>query len=223
MIDRGERDNALVVGVIAREPPDRHVEVEEERALGVVPNEALRPEERGDARAARDRRDIVQAGAGIDDHVAGGQLHLVAAVGVLDHELAAVVILGRGDEQRRRHVGADLQRCVEIAADRVVDVRAEGHAGVVAVEQRWKYLLGQHRREEQRVAAECLHHDVAELAGFRRGLGQLQVVLHLHRLVPGGDTAVDPTGLLHHLAAARDLFRREHLGHMDHHGRPPRL
>ena len=40
--------------------------------------------------------DVVQAGAGIDDHVAGRQLHRMRAVGVLDDQLAAVVVLRRG-------------------------------------------------------------------------------------------------------------------------------
>jgi hypothetical protein len=41
--------------MVGGEPPDRHVEVEQERAPRIIANETLRPEERSDARAARDR------------------------------------------------------------------------------------------------------------------------------------------------------------------------
>ena len=46
------------------------------------------------ARAARDRRHVMQAGGGIENHMAGGKLHLVHAVGVLDDQLAAVIFVG---------------------------------------------------------------------------------------------------------------------------------
>jgi hypothetical protein len=51
----------------------------------------------------------------------------------------------------------------------------EGHAGVVAVEQRWNHLPRQHGGDEQLAAAERLHHHVAELARLGRGLRQLQI------------------------------------------------
>jgi hypothetical protein len=208
-----------MLGVIGGEPPDRHVEVEQQRAPGVVADQALRPEERSNPRPARDRRDIVQAGAGIDDHVAGRELHRMLAVGVLDGELAAVVVLRRGDEERGRDVSADLQRGVEIAADGVVDMRAEGHTGVIAVEQRREDLLRQHSGYEQGIAAKRLDHHVPELARFGRGLRKLEIVFHLRRLMSGGDAAVDPGRLLHHRAAACDLLGGEHVGNVHHHGR----
>ena len=66
----------------------------------------------------------------------GRQLHAVDAVGVLDHQLAAVVVLGVGEEQRRRQVGADAVRRARHLADGVVDVAAERLAARVAVEER---------------------------------------------------------------------------------------
>ena len=47
---------------------------------------------------------------------------------------------------------------------------------------------------------------------LRRIFRQLQVELHLAGLMAGRDVAVDPVGLRHHLAAARDLLGRQHVG-----------
>ena len=67
------------------------------------------------------------------------------------------------------------------------------------------------------VARQRLHHHVAELARLRRALRKLQVVLHLGRLMAGGDAAVDPRRFLHDVTATRDLLRRQHLWYMNHH------
>ena len=56
--------------------------------------------------AAGHRLDPVHAGARVEHHVAGRQLDALRAVGVLDHQLAAVVFVGLGEEQRAADVGA---------------------------------------------------------------------------------------------------------------------
>ena len=51
-------------------------------------------------------------------------------------------------------------------------MRAKGHARVVAIEQRRKYLFRQHSRHEQIVARQRLDHHCTEFACFRGVLGQ---------------------------------------------------
>ena len=116
------------------------------------------------------------------------------AVGVLDHQLAAVVLVRVGEEQRRRQVGADAVRRAGDLADGVVDVVAERLAALVAIEQRREDAQRQRRGDEQRVALQRAEDQVAELARDRVALGQLQVVLGPRRLMAGGDLAVDPAG-----------------------------
>ena len=83
-----------------------------ECALPVVADHRLDPEERRDARPAGDRLDTVQRGRGIENHVAGRQLDRMRAVGVLDDQFAAVIIVGIRQEQGRRKVGADTARAI---------------------------------------------------------------------------------------------------------------
>ena len=59
------------------------------------------------ARPARHRRYVMQAGRGIENHVAGGKLHVVHAVGVLDDQFAAVIFIGLGEKQSGGEISAD--------------------------------------------------------------------------------------------------------------------
>ena len=61
----------------------------------------------------------------IEDHVAGRQLDRMGAVSVLDDQLAAVIVLGIGQEEGRRQVGADPAGAAGQEADRIVDMIAE--------------------------------------------------------------------------------------------------
>ena len=58
-----------------------------------------------------------------------GSLTVCVAVDVLDHKFAAVVGVGRGEEQRGRDIGAHLHAGAGQQPDRAVDVRAELHFG----------------------------------------------------------------------------------------------
>jgi hypothetical protein len=78
---------------------DRSIEIEQQLALAVFAHHALDPEEGREANAAGDRLDAMQAGAGVENEVAGGQLHPMRTVGVGDHELASVIFVGRAEEQ----------------------------------------------------------------------------------------------------------------------------
>ena len=87
---------------------------------------AAHPARGGEALAAGHRRHPMQGRRGIADHAAGGQLEGLLAGGVLDDQLAAVVGLRIGEEQRERHVRSH-------ALDQgVVDVRTVGMTGPVA-------------------------------------------------------------------------------------------
>jgi hypothetical protein len=53
VMSAGRRHQRRLVGVVARELQDRHVEIEQKRAPGVVADQTLGPEEAGDARERR--------------------------------------------------------------------------------------------------------------------------------------------------------------------------
>jgi len=73
-----------------------------------VAHEALHPEEAREPHAARDGRHLVQAGGGVEHHVAGCELHGLHAVRVFHLQFAAVVAVGVRQEERGRQVGAQL-------------------------------------------------------------------------------------------------------------------
>ena len=164
----------------------------QQRALAVVADQALDPEEAGRANPARDRRHLVKAGGRVDDHVAGAELDAVLAVGVLDLQLAAVILVGVGEEERGRHVGPELAAIARVKTNAAVDMGAELHAFAVAVEHRRIEDVGQHGADEDRVALERRYDDA--LAG-RSHLGllvDLLVELDRRTLVARGDPAIDP-------------------------------
>src|SRR5262245_12041895 len=112
------------------------IEIEEQRPLPVVPNHALDPEERRDARTARDLGDAVQARRRIQDEVSRRELDRVHAVGVLDEQLAAVVVVRLGEEQRGGQIRPQAMRRAADLTNGVVDVMAERASALVAVEER---------------------------------------------------------------------------------------
>src|SRR5450755_403738 len=117
-----------LVGTGLAEPLDRRVHVEQQGPLCIVADEALHPEHASQPYAARDRRDLMQAGGGIDDHVAGGKLDAVRAEVTDDPQLAAIVVGGVAEEERGRDVGAQLAARGRIDSHRAVDMRAIAHA-----------------------------------------------------------------------------------------------
>ncbi|MNR34858.1 hypothetical protein D3C85_1526630 [compost metagenome] len=83
-----------------------HVHVEQHLPLFGAAHHAFDPEEAGETRASRDRRDLVHGAAGVEDQVAGRQLDAALAQRLLDQQLAAVIFLGRAQEQRAGNVAA---------------------------------------------------------------------------------------------------------------------
>jgi len=209
-----------MAGRVARQPHDRHVEIEQERPLRVVAHEALHPEEGGDARAARHRRDLVHARRRIQHHVAGRELHPLSAVRVVHGELAAVVRFRLGEKQRRGEIGADLHARSRQQAHAAVDVRAERLCVFVAIEHRRVDPRGERRRQEQRIALERRKDDVAELARDGRALDDLTVALHLRALVSRRRAAVHP-GVAGRVEACTSVAHArgiEDAGHAQQHG-----
>src|SRR5689334_12038485 len=58
----GELDGAWMVGHVAVQPLNCHIEIEEQGPLCIVADHALNPEKRCGASAARDRPHVMQAG-----------------------------------------------------------------------------------------------------------------------------------------------------------------
>ncbi len=151
-----------------------------------------------------------------------GKLHAVRAVGVLDHEFAAVVVVRLGEKQRRRDIGAQAHAAgTRNDADRTVDVIVEFHAGIVAIEHRRQHAKRQSRRTEQRAARQSAQDDVAGLDRGRRTFRNLQVEFRLRGLIAGGALAIDPMRRLENRTTLRDFVRRQQLRDMDHHDAIP--
>jgi len=227
VVDCGELDGGLgcggAFGEFAIEFLDAEVEVEEDGAAGVVADHALDPEERAEAGAAGDGPDVVEAGGGVEDHVAGGELDALDAVGVLHAELAAVVLLRCGEKQRGGDVGADAVRGAGDLADGVIDMGAEGLAAGVAVEQGREYFEREGCGDEEGVVAEGFEDHLAHLTGGGVILGDLHVVLCPCGLMAGGDAAIDPFGFVEDFADAGDLVGGEDVGDGEEHGREKKV
>ena len=129
------------------------------------------------------------------------------SVGVLDLQLAAVVFVRVGEEERRRHVRPELAAIVRVKTDAAIDMRAELHAFAVAVEHRRIDHVGQDGADEDRVALERRHDDA--LAGERYSglLVDLLVELDRRALVARRDATVDPrlVGAIESLTHAHQL------------------
>jgi len=218
VVDAGELDDGRVIGLFGGEALDGDVHLEEHRAVAVIADHGLQPEERAETRAAGDGRDAVQAGRRIEDHVTGGEFDGFGAVGVLDDEFAAVVFVGIGEEERAGKIRAKAMAGAGDDADGTVDVRAEGLAAGVAVEHRREDVQRQGGGHEQRVAAERAKDRGADL--FRDGVFdvELLVVFDACALVAGGGLAVDPLGGLEQGAGFGDLGGREDVGDGEEHG-----
>ncbi|MNN64168.1 hypothetical protein D3C81_1795950 [compost metagenome] len=93
----------------------------------------------------RDGIDLVQTGAGVQNHVTRRQLHPLGAESVLDFQFAAVVVLGLAEEQRGREVGAHPLHTALGLTHGVIDVEVETAAGCVTVQQRRKDFVWQRR------------------------------------------------------------------------------
>src|SRR6185312_716809 len=107
-----------------------------QRAMRILTNHALDPEERADTVATCDRLNSKQTRGRIENHVPRGQLHALLSVVVFNDEFPAVVVLGRREEDRRAEISADSLSCRRKLTNRGVHVRAEGLATGVAVEHR---------------------------------------------------------------------------------------
>src|SRR5690606_12616450 len=110
VVDARQAQQRAALRTFAGELLDAGVELQQQLPLRLVAHKALHPEERRHARTAGHRRDPVQAARGIRDQVAGRELHLVLAVGVVHHQLAAVVFVRVGEEQGAGHVAAQAGR-----------------------------------------------------------------------------------------------------------------
>src|SRR3954469_11806778 len=90
VINAGEAHERGMARRIAAELLNGSVQLEQDIALGFFPHHALNPEKGSEAGAACDRLDAMHAGAGIEHHVAGAELHPLGACGRFDDQFATV-------------------------------------------------------------------------------------------------------------------------------------
>lgn len=159
----------------------------------------------------------MQARRRIQDEAARRQLDAVRAIGVLDQQLAALVLLGRAEKQRRREIGADPVARPADLPDGVVDVAPERVAFFVSIEERWKHLERQRGGEKQRMSLQGGQDGIADIFGNRVVLRELGVELDARGLIAGCDATVDPVGGRQRRARGRDLFGGQDVGDVQEH------
>ena len=192
---------------------NRHVHLIQQAALVVAPHHAFDPEKAGQPFAARDGLNPVHRRARVHDQVARVEFDALLAVGVLHHQLTAVVVGGGAQKQRAGDVGAHVARGGGVGAHRVVDVVAEVIAGpAVAVEQRRVNRLGQRAGHKHRVARQGDRHDVPRLLGCGQLFGQLAVIFDGAGLAARRDATVGPLGLQDQALDMVEFCGREDLG-----------
>jgi hypothetical protein len=98
-----------------------------------------------------------------------------------------------------------------------VDVIAEIHLALVAVEKRRIDVPRQGRREEKRTLAERSYDFVTDFARLHTFLRQLLVVFRLRRLMTGRDVPIHPSRTVDARAKTRDLLRSEDAGNVKEH------
>ena len=160
----------------------------------------------------------MQAGARVNDGVAGGQLHALVAKGVFNDQLAALVFVGVAKKDGGRDIAAQFAGRAGQGKQRVVNVVAIGAAAFVAVKARGQHFERQGGRQVQRVVRQFVQKKFAQRFGGFAGQRQLQVVLNLGGQLAGGGAAIFPGGLLQGLAAGGDFFRGEQGRNSQQHG-----
>ena len=127
MINSGQLDGAFFCRVLvwqfAVEALDGEIEIEKKSSLLVAADHALQPKKRTHARASRHRRDVMQAGRGVKNHVASGQLDALHAVGVFHAEFAAVILVWLREKEGRGEIRADALGLAGKLPDGIVHVR----------------------------------------------------------------------------------------------------
>ncbi len=133
------------------------------------------------------------------------------AIGIFDQQLAALVLVGIGEEQCGRYIDANLVAGGRNQAHRIVDVIAEILAAIVAIEERRIDLRRQDSTDEKRIALQRRQDQFAKLTRCRRMLWQLQIVLDLAALIASRCAAIYPVGGIQHRAAVAHLFDSQNI------------
>src|SRR5215469_10718954 len=94
VVDTGQPHARIMVCAGSTELLQRIVEVEQNRAPGLIPDHALHPEEGGQAGAPGNGLDAVHGAPAVPHHIAGGELAPPLLARPTDHELAPVVFCG---------------------------------------------------------------------------------------------------------------------------------
>src|SRR5882757_10067682 len=87
----------------------------------------------------------------------------------------------------------------------------------IAVEQRWKYLQRNGRRNEARIGGERRNHAIAKSPRYLAVRRQLFVLLHQRRLCTGGGTAASPISRIHDAAEVRHIGLAQYIGDANQH------
>jgi hypothetical protein len=142
----------------------------------------------------------------------GGQLDLLLPGRRLDHELAAVVAVGIGKEEREGDIRADAVH------EWIVHMGAVMLPAPVAAEEQRRESLRAHRQAEHLVGEDRPGHPLAQhLEG--RSLPGLLVVLHELGAPPRRGPAILEAHGPQGIAGLLQVGRGQHVGNRDQHGR----
>src|SRR3954451_6949645 len=148
VVDARKLHGRRVIRVVSSQTLDGGVKVKEKRTLSVVANHTLNPKEGCSANPSRNWQHMVEAGGGIQDHMACRELHVMRPVGIFDNQFTAVILIRVIEEKRRGEVGTNTVTGPGYLSNSIIDVSTERVPTLVAIEKRRKYFRWQSSRNK---------------------------------------------------------------------------
>src|SRR5579883_101960 len=220
MIEVHQLNDRVMRRPVAPKLLDRAIQLEEQAPLAFVPDHALYPEEGCQPGAARHRLDAMHGVSRIEYHVAGVELDPMRRRTIIENQLAAVIILGGAEKERRRKISANSVRSSLDRADSAVHMWAVERALGIQVEKRRHDLVRQRRRHEDRMAFEAGENQIPETPGLRVIVTRLPIALRPFRQIAGRRPSVDPVDGVESTADFRDVVGIEDLRNAKEHFGP---
>src|SRR3954454_1961863 len=192
-----------MVRMVSAQALNCRIQIEQQRALPVITDHALDPEERGIASTAGYRCDVVKAGGRVQNHMPGRQFHRMRAIRVLNNQFSSVVLVWVREKQRGGKIGTNAMTRSWNLADGIVDVGSERVPSLIAIEQGREDDGGQGGRDEQRVPAQGAEDQFPQF--LRRGMsfGYLKIIFSPSRLMTCRHSAIHPLRRLQHFSRMR--------------------
>ena len=156
---------------------------------------------------------MVKACGWIQNHMTRRKFYPVCAIRILDDQFPSVVLVWMREEQCSGKISSNPVSCSRNLPNGVVNVGSKRVPSLVSIEQRWEYCFGECRRNNQRVSAKRVQHQIAYLFRRRMSFGNLQIVFCPSGLMPRRNPAVHPFRGVQKFSCMRQFVARQHIGY----------